>query len=119
MPQLTLEYSTNITESADFSVLFAKCHHLLAELLPADIASCKSRAMAQSDFYVGDGNPANAFVHLQIQVLPGRSKEKLEHIGKNILPLLKAHFTDALKKLNLQITVEVADLSTHYFKIAP
>lgn len=117
MPQLTLEYSTNITESADFSALFAQCHHILAELLPAELASCKSRAIAHANFYVGDGKPANAFVSLKIQVLPGRSEEKLEHVGENVLPLLKAHFAESLKKLNLQITLEVANLSTHYFKI--
>ena len=118
MPHLVLEYSANISEKSNFKALFAKCHQLLVEQLPTELASCKSRAIQQSDFYLGDGNTHNAFVHLQIKVLPGRTTEKLHNIGNNILPLLKDHFAHSLQTLNLQISLEIQDLSANYFKLA-
>lgn len=118
MPQLRLEYTANIIEKNNFSQLFKQCHEILAEQLPADLASCKSRATQQDDYYIGDGNSENAFVCLQLQVFSGRSVETLNSVVQVILNVLKNHFAESLKQRNLQITLELQELShSTYFKL--
>lgn len=117
MPHLILEYSDNIFEKNESIHLFKKCHSILADILPTNIASCKSRAIEHSVFYVGSDEPGNAFVHLCVKVMPGRSDEILRRLGEALMITLKSHFAESYEQLRLQITLEVTELSKQYFKL--
>jgi 5-carboxymethyl-2-hydroxymuconate isomerase len=116
MPHLTLEFSANILEKNNMTSLFKECHVMLAHALPSELARCKSRAIESSFYYVGDGQPNNAFVHVSLKVMPGRSFDTLKNVGDNMMKILKDNFSESLKKLHLQITVEISDLQKTYFK---
>jgi 5-carboxymethyl-2-hydroxymuconate isomerase len=116
MPHILLEYSDNI----DFQPskdLFEKIHKILAQELPTNLSSCKSRWHAHQAFYLGDGSKMNGFVHVTIKVLSGRSDEKKSSIGQEILALLNAYFQKDKKTLHLQLSVEILDLDRNYFKV--
>jgi 5-carboxymethyl-2-hydroxymuconate isomerase len=117
MPHIILEYSENIIEQGEFSELFQTLHLLLTELLPTQLNSCKSRALKCTSFFLGDGYHQNAFVHVTIKVLPGREKSHLDSVAQKILPQLERFFSESLSHLNIQISLEIKDLSTNYFKI--
>ncbi len=117
MPQLTLEFSANILEKNNMTSLFKQCHALLAHALPTELASCKSRAIESSFYCVGDGQPNHAFVHVSLKVMPGRSVETLKNVGDKMMKILKDNFSESLKKLHLQLTVEISELQKTYFKI--
>ena len=117
MPQMTLEFSSNVFEKNDLASLFKKCHTSLAETLPTDIKSCKSRATEQNNFLVGNGNEKNAFIHAALHVMPGRTTHALEKTAAAILDILKMHFAKSLQELELQITVAVYELPNIYLKI--
>lgn len=116
MPHLTLELSSNIEEKNILS-LFKYCHSILSKMLPTEIHSCKSRSIVYDTYYIGDGKPNNAFVHLTVKIMPGRSPSTLKELSESIMNLLKNHFNESLKKLNLQITLEIIELQKTYFKI--
>ena len=86
MPHIILEYSANVIES-DFSGLFKECHQLLANQLPTQIKSCKSRAIKCLNYYVGEGIADSAFVHVTLKIMPGRSQEVLQAAGQGLLAL--------------------------------
>lgn len=115
MPHLTLEFSANILEKNDMVGLLKQCHLLLARDLPTALPHCKSRAIENNLYCVGDGQPNNAFIHVSIKIMPGRSEETLKKAGDHLMEALKTHFAESLKKLNLQITLEFSELQT-YFK---
>lgn len=115
MPQLTIEYSTNIVEQ-NLEPLFQACHTLLAQTLPTDLNNCKSRAIACEQYCIGDGQSQRAFIHMQVLILSGRSPEILTKLGKALLELLKHYFKETLNQLNLQLSVEIQELSPFYFK---
>ncbi len=119
MPHLTLEYTANINEAVNFADLFQQCHQVLVAGLPTQLASCKSRAVVREHYYVGDGDPQNAFVTLTVKVMPGRKPEILDKVAQELLAIVQQHFILATAQLNLQITVEVAELSPHYKKYIP
>ena len=86
MPQLILEYSSNIKETGDFKKLFLKCHRILESVGSIRISNCKSRAVRRDVFLVGDGtNPHDAFVHLDLSFAAERGLDIKQRIGKEIL----------------------------------
>lgn len=115
MPHLTLEFSSNTLER-NFSKLFAECHSILVNTLPTELASCKSRAIEAYASHLGDGNKNNAFVHLNLKIMAGRSLETRKQAGDNLLAALKTHFAGSMHALNLQITIEIMELEDTYFK---
>ena len=116
MPHLLLEYTNNIDFHPGSSTLLHDIHLLLAEELPTDLSSCKSRCIAHDLYYVGDGSKNNAFIHLTIKVLSGRSDEKKRFIAEEILGLLNEYFSEYKNILSLQLSVELLDLDKNYFK---
>ncbi len=117
MPQLVLEYSSNVIEKEGVQDLLRRFHDLLAEFLPTDINSCKSRAIEHEHYLVGTSRSANCFVHVTLRVLPGRTKVALDEVGKKLTEAMSAHFAQSAKTMKLQVTLEIAELQ-HYFKIA-
>ena len=80
MPHLTLEYSANVPE-LDFVALFAELHAILSELGGVRVQNLKSRVVRTDAYYVGEGQPENAFVHLNVALLAGRSPQWKREIG--------------------------------------
>lgn len=122
MPQITLEYSKNldVVSAEMLSSIILKCHKTIAEYLdknnPNYIQACKSRIIGHDAFCIGAGEKNKAFIHLQVAVLPGRDNDLLNIIGNSLLQHLHEAFVPLIGKLNTQITVEVKELSAHYFK---
>ena len=117
MPHLTLERTGNLDDTVSFDNLFGRIHAVLAE---AGIkkGNCKSRAIVQDHFYIGDGGAKAAFVHLDVRFLEGRSTEAKQEMGRRLLAILKECYADASQRHDLQITVEVRDIERAvYFKI--
>lgn len=116
MPQLILEYSSNILEKDNLFDILKNLNCYLSEKLPTELVSCKSRSIEHRMFCVGDGNKRNAFVHINLKVMPGRNLEKLNNVGNGMMDILKQYFHQSAKQLNLQITLEIDELQTTYFK---
>jgi 5-carboxymethyl-2-hydroxymuconate isomerase len=118
MPHLILEHSSNIIEKNNLLGLFKKCHALLSETLPTELSSCKSRAIEHTTYYIGNGQENNAFVHVNLKIMPGRPSEIVETVGKTLIDLLKDHFDTSSKQFSLQITLEIQELEKTYFKLS-
>lgn len=115
MPHIILEYSANLTDPL-FPGLFSECHQLLTNQLPTEMKSCKSRAIKCANYYVGDGNARNAFVHLTLKIMPGRTKERLQAVGQELLALLKKYFSESSRQLDLKFSVEINEITLPYTK---
>ena len=117
MPHLRIEYSANLAAKPDWRALFADLHGLLQQLAGIATANCKSRASCAEHFLIGDGTTAEAFVHLDLQLLEGRSAELLGDIGQAALSCLEQHCQAADDAQPLQLTVHVGELVVaRYFK---
>jgi 5-carboxymethyl-2-hydroxymuconate isomerase len=116
MPQLILEYSANILEKQPLEPLLQECNLLLVKFLPTELKACKSRAVEHLNYCIGNGAAQNAFVHINLKIMPGRSTKTKQATGQELLQLLKQYFSQSYSELNLQITVEITELA-EYFKI--
>ncbi len=115
MPQIIFELSDNLIEK-DFSKALVTIHQILTDGLPTTLASCKSRVIRYQDFLVGDGEVNNAFVHLSIGVLSGRTKETRDLVAHKILKFLEQYLSQSFAKLNLQITIAISELPEVFYK---
>lgn len=116
MPHVILECSENIAGQLNVNSLFAEIHSVLAKQLPTELSSCKSRCVVHNMFYLGDGHQSNAFVHMSVKILSGRTDEIKNSLGNQLVILLRDHFQDYPNKSCLQISVEISELNKHYFK---
>ena len=117
MPQIIIEYSSNIQDVNDFKQLFTDIHHVINTTGGANIENCKSRAINHNEYLIGRGEAMNAFIHLEVKWLEGRSTELKSQLGNELLDLLKKHYHSSMQQHNLQITVHVIDiLRSSYFK---
>lgn len=116
MPHLILECSDNIAEkNPQLLNILHDCQQILVENLPTNLETCKSRLIRHQDYLLGNGEVTNAFVHLEVRVLAGRSVGLLTELAKR----LKAHILSQLSEsqssnLKLKISVEIIELSNIY-----
>lgn len=116
MPQLVMEYSANIIEKHQITNTLNRINQFLTKTLPTELASCKSRAIEHTTYSIGDANPKNAFIHIDLRVLSGRTTSKLNEVGSGIIQLLKEQFNQSCEQLNLKFSVEISELQSTYFK---
>jgi len=116
VPHLILECSDNIAEkNPQLLNILHDCQQILVENLPTNLETCKSRLIRHQDYLLGNGEVTNAFVHLEVRVLVGRSVGLLTELAKR----LKAHILSQLSEsqcsnLKLKISVEIIELSNIY-----
>ena len=116
MPHIVLEYSENLPELPDFRALFDDFHQVLHRVGGIRLDNCKSRARRAEHVYIGDGTPENAFIHVDIQFVAGRSLEIRQAIGRECLELVKRYYHLHLSEA-LQITLRVGEIELDsYFK---
>ena len=116
MPHVIFELSDNVIEN-EFAEVLTKIHQILTNSLPAQLESCKSRVIRHKEFLVGNGDKDNAFIHLAIEVLSGRSNETLNLTANRIITILPNYFKESAAKLNLNISVAISNLPDIYHKI--
>jgi len=115
MPQIRLEYSSNINIQFKFSNLFADIHNAVHTIGNSRIENCKSRAILCPEYFIGTGVQNHAFVHLELQWLEGRSQEIKEQLGENMLQILQDYFSDAQHELAIQITTHIMDIPRQFY----
>lgn len=116
MPQIVLRCTANIPEKNNLRPLLATIQDVLVEDLPTQLHNCKSHVDLVEQFYIGDSDSQNAFVHLEIKILPGRTQGTLKTVAEKLLAILKQFFRESSEHLNLQIGVEMNELQNVYLK---
>ncbi|MBF7689414.1 5-carboxymethyl-2-hydroxymuconate Delta-isomerase [Acinetobacter pollinis] len=119
MPNLTLQYSGNL--DIDTQDLLLELHGVLfdSELFEYK-HDIKSRAIQFDEFLIGDGLEKNAFIHLQVCVLNGRTTEQLQQLNEQLLQKIKDNqkliHTDVTKEIHL--SVEVVEMNKEIYRKA-
>lgn len=115
MPQITLEYTANITRQIDFKVLFHQIHTAIHDIAGVNIENCKSRSRKIDTFYMGDGQADAAFVSFEIYLLEGRTEAIKQALIQAILVLLENAFSLEKELFNLQITAKIGDIAKAFY----
>jgi len=120
MPQLVLEYSSNITQKIEPRVVLNGIVSVISAAGDIPVENFKSRLVRREEFLVGEGGERDAFVHLEIGLFSGKPREVKRRVGKDSLKCLEEYFSPSSDELSLQITVEIREIEKEaYFKAVP
>ncbi|MGW6708241.1 5-carboxymethyl-2-hydroxymuconate Delta-isomerase [Streptomyces sp. NPDC054956] len=118
MPQITVDYSANLSEAFDRRGFALALHELTVRVADAALENCKTRFRCLDEVYVGDGAPGKALVHVQVGLLPGRSeavKAELSEAALALLPKYTATGANAPGGV-VHASVDVSELGAAYRK---
>jgi 5-carboxymethyl-2-hydroxymuconate isomerase len=114
MPQITVEYSAEVSEAFDRRALALALHETLAPLASVDVAGFKTRLRQIEESVIGDGSPA-AMIHVRIGLLAGRPVELKQQIGKAAIEVAREHLKP-VEGLQVQISLEVYDMDREQYQ---
>ena len=109
MPHLRLEHTINIESkiSCDF---FDKLINILMKYTSIKSSNCKNRTIKINDFHLDSKNRNKDFIHLEVNILKGRSDKTKQKIGTESLDLLKSCFQKISNGNSLQISLEIREI---------
>ena len=107
MPHCIIEHSPNISPDGLMHAVFNGALH--SQFFLPDGADIKVRAMAYSNFKLGDGKAS--FVHVVVKILAGRTDEQKQRLSQEIIKKLSG-----LGHQDISITVEVVDMERQSYQ---
>jgi 5-carboxymethyl-2-hydroxymuconate isomerase len=116
MPHIIVEYSANLEPALDPQALVNELHRTAIDLGIAEAPAVRTRAERRDVFRVGDGNPANGFVHVVARLRVGRPEEKRKALGEALLAVLNRELDAAFKAHPIAVTVEIHEIDHMTFR---
>jgi 5-carboxymethyl-2-hydroxymuconate isomerase len=118
MPLVNIDYTANI-QQVDFLSLLPKIHAFIVDICEAKLLACKGKVSKIDNYAMGHQvKPVKqAYIVVQIRLLPGRSTAQKDRLAKAIFDLLKSALLAQLieQQLICEPRVEVSDLDDYYF----
>ncbi|MCK5099869.1 MAG: 5-carboxymethyl-2-hydroxymuconate Delta-isomerase [Desulfobacteraceae bacterium] len=110
MPHCIIEHSENIRDFPSWEKVFKELHEMMVNTGGWIESEIKSRVVAHSNYYIGDGSLNQTFITLNIQILDGRSEDLKKEISQNALKVLSKYFEKTFNELQTSITVQISDI---------
>lgn len=118
MPHIILEHSANLI-GIDYQGLFSDIYQCMLKI--PNIGTCKMRAIAHENYYIGTKNEETAFASVRVLMAPKkeRTDQFRELIAKDLIPIISLHLDPVKIKLNIKCypTLEMGILSKQYYWI--
>jgi 5-carboxymethyl-2-hydroxymuconate isomerase len=114
MPQITVEYSAELSEAFDRRAFALALHQTLSPLVSSDVAAFKTRFKQIEESVVGDGSPG-AMIHVRVGLLSGRPVELKQEVGRVSIGLVREHLKP-VEGLPTQLTLEVHDMDREQYQ---
>ena len=117
MPHLIANHSANLTE-LDQQKLLKDVNSALIETGLFHVNDIKSRIFKDEAFLIGLGEAEDAYIHLKLYLLSGRTETQKKNLGECLLGILEQkNYLPSDTKIPVQLCVEVIDMPIeHYFK---
>jgi 5-carboxymethyl-2-hydroxymuconate isomerase len=116
MPHIIVEYSANLEPALDPQALVNALHRTAIDVGIAEAPAIRTRAERRDVFCVGDGNPANGFVHVVARLRIGRPEEKRKALGEALMAALNRELDAAFKAHPIAVTVEIHEIDHLTFR---
>ena len=117
MPNLVLNYTTNIGSHLEVPLLLKDLHDALISLGIFKTHDIKSRAVESETYRVGDGGSQYGFVHLQVHMMASHTAANKQRVGEAMVAVLANQLRPGIDAVNGQIRVEVLPIEdAAYFK---
>lgn len=110
MPHFVIEYSANLEPDIDLRAIVDTVHKSAVDSGLFKVGGIRVRTLRHDIYKVADGNPENAFLHIRVAILEGRSAEDRERFGNATLAAADAQLANAHKKRGIALSVEIGEI---------
>lgn len=110
MPHLIVEYSTNLEKRISVRDLLKHVHEAALASGVFKIGGIRTRAAPRDLYIVADGDPDNAFIHVEGRIGKGRDAETRKRLAEALLEVLREQTKSVFATSGLGLTVEIREL---------
>jgi len=114
MPTIKIFHTDNIDISAKLDDFTKVTHTKLVEIIATDIHTCRTLVYPCSSYRVGLDSKYDAYIELDIAILPGRSPELRKKLGEILLKDLRELCNDN-NGVSIDFRVAVSDTDTEFY----
>ena len=114
MPHIHLEYTDNIEQLETKPLLVALNKALIQGGYAQSGLDIKSRAICHTDYVIGEDEQNQAYIHLKLSLLTGRSVELRQEISACLLKVLENSLPKQ-NKVTVQLCVEVLEMQREIY----
>lgn len=116
MPHLHIEYTDNLTGLNERELMRELNAVICAHPTVTDEADVKARIARLSNFYIGNQPDNRGFVHVQLQLMAGRTEQAKKEMSDGLAAVLR-RLVPQPAGVMVQLSVDVADMDkATYFK---
>lgn len=111
MPQITIEFSTNMEGRADMRLLARIVHDTARSTgLFNKGYGIRTRLSPREDYVIADGDPDNAFVAIHLRIAHGRSEADRQRLAETVFAAACRHMATASETTPLALSLEVQEI---------
>jgi 5-carboxymethyl-2-hydroxymuconate isomerase len=110
MPHITIEYSANVEKDVDVRALVHAIHRTAIESGVFELAAIRTRASRRDVYEIADGDPGNAFIHVDVNLAPGRDAEIRRGVAQAMLDVLGKATDTIAAHAGVALSVEVRQI---------
>jgi 5-carboxymethyl-2-hydroxymuconate isomerase len=110
MPHFVIEYSANLEPDIDLRAIVDAVHKSAVESGLFQTGGIRVRTLKHEIYKIADGNPENAFLHVRVAILEGRSAEDRERLGNTTMAAIDALLASAHLKRGVALSVEIGEI---------
>jgi 5-carboxymethyl-2-hydroxymuconate isomerase len=116
MPHIIVEYSANLEPALDPQALVDELHRVVIGLGIAEAPAVRTRTERREVYRVGDGDPANGFVHVVARLRIGRPEAARRALGEALLAATDHALAGAFRTHPIAVTVEIHEIDHMTFR---
>ena len=110
MAHIVIEYSANLRGQFDLDSFLKAVHEAALATGVFPVGGIRTRAYEAQHYVIADGNPENAFVHINLKVGHGRDLETRKRAGEAIFAVACKQLGTAFERLPLGIALEMQEI---------
>ncbi|OQW55755.1 MAG: hypothetical protein A4S14_12460 [Proteobacteria bacterium SG_bin9] len=110
MPHLIVEYSTNLEKRISVRELLKHIHEAALASGVFKIGGIRTRAAPRDLYIVADGDPDNAFIHVEARIGKGRDADTRRRLAETLLAVLRDQTKSVFETTGLGLTVEIREI---------
>jgi 5-carboxymethyl-2-hydroxymuconate isomerase len=110
MPHIIVEYSANLEGRLNVHILLEKVHRAVVESGVFKLGAVRTRAERRDAYVIADGDPNNAFIHVELKIAPGRDAATRTSVAQAVLDTIATETKDVFAHSGLGISVDVNEI---------
>jgi len=109
MPHITIDYTANLSSMLDVEAMVAALHDAAVSSAYFPVGGCRTLARSSTPFRVGDSAPENAFVYINVRILPGRDSEAKQSILRLLSGVAEQQLRPLLETGSIGLQFELSE----------